>query len=148
MDLRPAARPGGDRMTTAATLPPLLRQQLVEACQRLAAGPGLPTEADVLDEMAQPNNFHVGVALYRAHLTSTGDDFGLAVDEVADLSANVDFGSPPVDHDGPCAAPRLGPGECDACADVRRALLDDALDRLVGLIGDATVDRMRRAVAA
>ncbi len=68
-------------MTTMG-LPPLLRQQLVEACQRLAAGPGLPTEADVLDEMA--HNFHVGVALYRAFLTSVGDSFGLAVRDVAE----------------------------------------------------------------
>ncbi len=125
-------------------LPPLLRQQLVEACQRLAAGLGLPTEADVLDEMAQPDNFEVGVALYRAYLTSIGDSFGLAVDEVARRAADVERGYR-MDHDGPC---HVGPWPCPTCEDVHRAILDDALDRLVGLIGDSTVDRMRRAVAA
>ncbi len=130
---------------TTTTLPPLLRQQLVEACQRLAAGPGLPTEAVVLDEMA--HDFHVGVGLYRAYLTSTGDDFGLAVDEVAERADGVERGYL-VDHDGPCPAWLLGAGECDACAYVHLVLLEVALDRLVALIGDSTVDRMRRAVAA
>ncbi len=134
-------------MTTTTTLPPLLRQQLVEACTRLAAGPGLPTEADVLDEMAQPDNFEVGVALYRAYLTSVGDSFGLAVDEVAERTHDVERGYK-IDHDGPCAVPLLGAAGCYSCNDVHRALLDDALDRLVGLIGDSSVDRLRRAVAA
>ncbi len=132
-------------MTAATALPPLLRQQLVEACQRLAAGPGLPTEADVLDEMA--HNFEVGVAMYRAYLTSVGDSFGLAVRNVAERAHDVECRHW-VDHDGPCYAPLLGAGECEACEDVYRALLDDALGRLVGLIGDSSLERMRQAVAA
>ncbi len=130
---------------TTTVLSPLLRQQLVEACQRLASRTDLPSEADVLDEMA--HDLHLGVALYRAFLTAAGDDFGLIVCEVGDRAHDVERGLR-VDHDGPCCAPLLGAGECDRCLDVHRALLDDALDRLVGLIGDSTVDRMRRAVAA
>ncbi len=129
------------------TLPPLLRQQLVEACQRLAAGPVLPTEADVVDEIVQAGNFHVGVALYRAYLTSVGDSFGLAVDEVAERAREVERGYR-IFQEGQCVAWLLGAGECETCTDVSLSLLGDALDRLVGLIGDSTVDRMRRAVAA
>ncbi len=123
-----------------ATLPPLLRQQLVEACTRLAAGPGLPTEADVLDEVAQPGNFEVGVALYRAYLTSVGDSFGLAVREVAERFDDVQRVRP---VDG-CEEGL----SCDECADIDVEFLGEALDVLVGLIGDSSVDRMRRAVAA
>ncbi len=126
-------------------LPPLLRQQLVEACQRLSSRTDLPTEADVLDEMA--HDLHLGVALYRAFLTAAGDDFGLIVCEVGDRVHDVDR-DVPVDHDGPCCGPRLGAWGCDGCVAVHRALLDDALDRLVGLIGDSSIERMRRAVAA
>ncbi len=120
---------------TTTTLPPLLRQQLVEACTRLAAGPGLPTEADVLDEMA--HDFPIGVALYRTYLTSVGDSFGLAVRDVAERLDDIQRDRRVDGCDG-----------CDECLDIRAALLRDALDRLLGLIGDSTVDRMRRAVAA